>query len=340
MTTACTEILRVAPGDPDGPQRESLASLIIRTARENDSSPGMLLEQKFASGALDGLRCNSRALGTSIGQSINGSSTIARAFVERTEQLTQFNNLQACTTLAFAPFTTMNGLQRRRLAWSMEFLRDQKEPYYPLLWALEPVRVCLASKKPLVSLCPKCRKPLATLSGGSWVGKCNYCGVSLGSCKVKGSTSGDPVSSAIKDLDYEIWIAEQLGEFIRFQTRNTLPVDFDYTGTIIHWFGKFGIKNTRAAAIEIGASQQAVTNWLNDQTIPRLRMTMNLCWVFGVSLLQFLKKEVPRDHDGKLRQSIDAGMRHNSPSRRCRIDKLRQSNCCSPYREGCRFGRR
>ena len=321
MKQSCTEVLRVSPGDQHGGLRESLASLIIRTARENDISPGVFLEQKYASGALDGLRCNSRALGTSIGQSINGSSDIARAFVERTEQLTQYQNLQASTLLAFAPFTTMNGLQRRHQAWCMEFLRNQDMQYYPLLWSLEPVRVCLATKKPLSSLCPQCRKPLATLSGGSWVGRCNYCGVSLSSYRVKGSTSTDPVGRAIKDLNYEIWIAEQLGEFIRYQVNNRLPESYSYTRTLSFWLDKFNIKNTSSSAKELGASQQAISNWLGNQAIPRLRMTLNLCWVFGVSLMQFLKMEEPKGHDGKLQQSMEGGVRHNSPSRRRRIDK-------------------
>jgi hypothetical protein len=122
-------------------------------------------------------------------------------------------------------------------------------------------------------------------------------------------------------LDYEVWVAEQLGEFIRFQTKESLPDDFSYTDTVKFWLNKFEIKNTKTAAAEIGASQQAVTNWLADGTRPRLRMTMNLCWVFGVTLLQFLKREVPSGHNGKLKPSIDAGTRHASPSRRRRIDK-------------------
>lgn len=346
MTSTCTELMRAMPQGSDGPLRESLASLLIRTARENDATPARLLAGKFSSeNGSHGFQFTSRALGVSIGQSINGSGDVTRAFVRRAEELTRLDRLQCSTTIAFASFTTINGLLRQQLAWGPEFLNRRTIKYYPLQWALDPVRVCSETKKPLVSLCPHCREPLAMLCGSSDVARCNRCGGALDVTKV-GPCAADPVASSIRDLEYEIWVAEQLGEYIRFQITDTLPENFSYTETLRFWMDTFELKVSRASAKQLGASHNAMINWLRDGAIPRLRMTLNLCWVFGVSLLQFLKHEVPRKHSGKLEASIDAGMRHASVSKRRRIDRadleaqltsiIRENKFANmPFREIC-----
>lgn len=149
MNAACPELLRVHPCDPNGPLRESLSSLLVRTAAENDVTPARLLAQKFSHGM--GANWGSRTIGCAVGQSLNGSGELAARFVARAEQLTQLSNLRACTTISFAPFATKNGLLRSHLAWSPELLVSASELYHPLLFALDPVRVCPASRRPLIS---------------------------------------------------------------------------------------------------------------------------------------------------------------------------------------------
>ncbi|ACB74324.1 TniQ family protein [Opitutus terrae] len=323
MKSSCTEILRVTPCDPDGAQRESLASLLVRTARENDVSPAQLLEWKFATGTgLQMLKFSTRALGRSVGQSINGCSEVARMLVNRTEQLTRLDGLRRSTTLAFAPFTTFNGLLRQQLAWSVQSLRSQETKYYPLLWALEPVRVCPETRKPLGSLCPTCRQSLVLLSGGSHIGRCYRCGSSLFETNI-GAVPADPIVGSIRSIDYEVWVARELGNFIRFQTVESLSEDFSYHRALEHWLDLFELRSNRDAAKALGASPLALFRWRSNKAIPRLRMTLNLCWVFGISLVDFLLLRRPSGHDGRLRQSIDAGMRHAAVSTRRRIDKAR-----------------
>ncbi|MBI2518166.1 MAG: TniQ family protein [Opitutae bacterium] len=323
MNFAGTKLLRVKPEDPNGPYRESLASLFIRTARENDTSPAALLEQKFGNkDAAPVLRCSQQAFGQSIGQSLNGSGSIAQALVDRTESLTKLSSLRTLTTIAFSQFTTINGLLRQNLAWGAIFLRDSETKYYPLLWALDAVRVCPKAKKALMSICPKCREPMAVLTGSSWIGRCHRCRAVLEDGKPSSNTT-DPVSNQIKNIDYEIWIAQQLGEFIELQEGDTLKSDFAYTDTLRFWFDWFDLGASAASARMLGVSQPAICKWLGDKSIPRLRTTMNLCWVFGLTLRQFLSCAPPAEHDGKLRESIDAGTRHASVSRRRRIDKAK-----------------
>jgi len=302
MKATCTEILRAAPRCPNGTQRESLASVFMRTAEENDRSPALLLKGKFSELSQFGAHYAGRAMGGVFGQTLNGSSHQTQATVERIEQLTQLTNLRASTTLAFAPFATPNGLLRKHLAWDPTKLAN--DSYYPLLWALEPVKVCSESRKPLVCLCPRCRSQLPTLTGSSRVGECYRCRHPLSKVTNENS-SAEPIARTIQSLDYEVWIAQQLGEFIEFQIQGSLPADFNYTETLRYWFDKFDLRKSRSSAAVLGVSQPSISIWFSTGAIPKLRATLNLCWVFGVSLLQFLRQEVPPAHNGILVKPID-----------------------------------
>jgi hypothetical protein len=303
------------PCDPAGPLRESLTSLLIRTAAENEVSPTQLLERKFRSDTSEGLlHCTSRSLGISVGQSINGPGSFARAFVARAEELTRLSNLQASTALCFGPLTTKNGLMRKHLAWSPEFLQLSAPIYYPLLWALEPVRVCSKTRQPLISRCPNCRNPISTFSGGSRVGLCNRCGTNL-SATPAGGVGSDSLFNLVKDLDYEIWIANQLGDFIRESATGTATNSHSYFECLHYWMEAFELRNASAVAKALGTTSAVVCTWLQEQSTPRLRTTLNLCWVLGVSLLEFVRRKIPESHDGRLRAPVDLRVPRAAASR-------------------------
>jgi hypothetical protein len=317
----CTELLRVRPGDEMGPQRESLLSLIVRTAAENDVSPAKLLTLKFNDPeSRDSPKLISRTVGASLGKSINGGGRIASYFIQKTEALTQLNNLSASTTTAFSKFTPENGLLRNKLAWSPGFLSDHPTEYYPLLWALDATRVCLHTNKPLASACPLCRNELNVLSGAMRIGKCYRCGTNLSAMdKHLGVTN--PLAQGIKNIDYEIWVARELGNFIKYQASHELPTDLSFSLSFRFWLNKFGLKNDSKSSTQLGITTQAMHNWFSKKTKPRLRMTLNLCWIFNLPLLDFLLCQQPISHSGILRPSADAGERHATTSVRRPLDK-------------------
>ena len=321
MISSRTKLLRVKPADPEGANRESFASLLVRTASANDVSPAILLERAFSDeDKLRTLRFSSRTVGQSLGQTLNGSSHVTQQIVTRAEELTQLAGLNASTTLAFAPFSTVNGLLRPKLAWSPRFLRDSTTEYYPLLWALDAVRVDPTTREPLVCTCPSCRQTLNVLSGGTRIGVCYRCGSRLAAKGAAGRMK-DPLSATIRNLDYELWIAEQLGAYIAFQCREPLPDDFDCNRTVQFWIDQFGLKVDAKTAAQLGVSYLTLTQWASRETMPRIRTTLNLCWVFGISLLEFLHRKLPQAHSGSLRESIDGGVRKIAPSVRRPVEK-------------------
>jgi transcriptional regulator with XRE-family HTH domain len=158
------------------------------------------------------------------------------------------------------------------------------------------------------------------MSGSSRIGVCPKCRAPLAEA-LRGTSAADPVASAIRNLDYEIWIAEQLGGYIAYQVNNSVGDDFDYNEVLQFWFRKFEIQNSVASAELLGVSQSAISIWLSTGAIPKLRVTLGLCWVFGLTLLEFLHRRLPASHDGKLRPPAEVKVRQNSVFRRRPIDR-------------------
>lgn len=321
MIAPRSSVFRTSPIEASGALRESMVSLIVRTAAINDVTPATFISRKIAEGTSSScLRYAARLVGPSLGQTINGSSQITDDIVTSMERLTLLTGLSASTTKAFAPISTINGLLRQGLAWSSGVLAQSNEPHFPLLWALEPVRACLKTRQPLQSICPHCCKPLLGFTGAMVIGRCGKCGGNLAESAAVASKI-NPLAAKIRDLDYEVWVAEQLGRFIQSQSKNPLPANFSYSETLQHWFQEFGIVRPKQLTECLGTTAASYHGWIGRKSIPRLRTTLNICWIFQLSLHDFLFRRRPENHDGKFRASIDNRHHGIRTGRRYKIDR-------------------
>lgn len=317
------ELFGVDIREPDTPARESLASIVIRLAAANDVSCGRLVDLRYnGTGGVNPIRCCLRSLGRSAGQSINGKRAYAQAFARRTEELASLKNLSASTAIGFGEVSTRNGLLRRTFSWSPQFMAQQEVPYHPLVWAFEAVRVCPITRTPLISVCPnpRCRRELPTFAGTSMIDRCCRCGTGFHVNPGK-NISTDPLASSIRSMDYEVWVADQIGDCIAAIAKGSDIAPYSFHRVLQHWFDLFEIRTPGEAAKLTGSGDFAISNWLNQEAIPRLRSTLNLSWVFGVSLRDFLSLSVPNDHDGRLRGSVEPNARQIGKSRRVPIDR-------------------
>jgi hypothetical protein len=152
------------------------------------------------------------------------------------------------------------------------------------------------------------------------IGQCYRCGASL-SRSGDHQAAADPVIGSIRNMDYELWIAQQMGEFIQYQTQNPMPLDFKYVDTLQFWLGRFSLSCNLPSAKLLGVSDQVLHNCFRREIKPRLRVTLNLCWVMGLSLVEFVLKRSPKMHTGSLRPSVEARARHASVSVRKKINR-------------------
>jgi hypothetical protein len=125
----------------------------------------------------------------------------------------------------------------------------------------------------------------------------------------------------VKCLDYEVWVAEQLGTYIQFQSDHHLPENFDFATVLNFWLRKFELSPSYVSAKLFGRTHNVLASWAERGNKPRLRATLNLCWVFGVSLIEFIQCQVPAKHDGRLRKSVDGQEPTISASHRRLINK-------------------
>ena len=152
------------------------------------------------------------------------------------------------------------------------------------------------------------------------IGKCYRCGSDLSSMdKNLGTTN--PIAKGIKNIEYEIWVATELGSFIQYQASHELPEALSFSTSFRFWLDKFGLKNNNKSCTQLGLPKQAYYNWLKFQAKPRLRMTLNICWILNLSLIDFLLCRQPDSHSCTLRPSADIGERHALTSVRRPLDK-------------------
>lgn len=301
-----TSILRCPPKAIGTSNAESLVSLIARTAYENGVTVAKFFNSK--------VRCESvrttavfsiGSLRQTVATTIDGCSPATEAIVARMESLTGYSDLRACTALAFEPIAGCNGLLRSSGAICAKYLREVPTSFYPLLWHLEAIRVCPTTRMPLRSICPFCERTLRPLTTSISIGKCPTCHRDLRMVSRKGPVR-DPLAEAITDFEYEIWVSEQVGEYIANSLSFPFPADYSFENSLRFWMRQFGLCWNEECARKIGAFKPALGNWLNSGQKPRLRMVLSLCWVFGASLTDFLLCRVPTRHPGVLRSPPEA----------------------------------
>ena len=112
---------------------------------------------------------------------LNGISTTTDQWVQTLELLTKQTNLRILTMLPWAGAISHRGLYRKTQAWCSacyEEWREAEEPIYqPLLWALEPIKVCPRHQIQLQERCPflDCQKSQTFLAPRAQLGYCTHC---------------------------------------------------------------------------------------------------------------------------------------------------------------------
>jgi hypothetical protein len=143
---------------------------------------------------------------------INGKRQTARNWVTLIERLSGQRSLSALTMLPWQSVVADMALLRRVRAWCPKCLAEQKREkriiYEHLSWALAAVNVCADHEIKLQTKCPHCERTSSPLSGKLIPGRCSRCLRWLGN-----SSLGMSASQATDD-QYELWVANQLGQLI------------------------------------------------------------------------------------------------------------------------------
>jgi transcriptional regulator with XRE-family HTH domain len=224
---------------------------------------------------------------------VNGISDGATKFVAALEYLTKRLDLRFLTLLSWAEVLTPRKLLRRCRAWCPDCFYDwragSKTIYEPLLWAIDVVKICSIHQRYLVSTCPHCTNQVSMLKTKSRAGYCFVCEKWLGGSGIIDSTENKPDEA---ELSFQLWVVENVGEILAAATelqsrplrgnlaRSTSSViDYCYEGV------------AKKLATTLGKSKSSVWGWKSGSNKPSLGKILTLCYVAGISLLDFLTSE-------------------------------------------------
>lgn len=203
--------------------------------------------------------------------------------------LTGRADVRGASLVPWAPVLSHVGLIRRERAWCpacyQAWQAAQQTVYEPLLWAVQEVLICPRHRQPLATHCPqtKCRRAQPYLTSRRRPGVCAYCGAWLGA----DPSSQPQVSTA--ELAWQHWVAKVVGELLAHASRLEAVPGADRlayaTGVCVQ---QLGDGYPHRLARRMGRNEAVMEKLRGGPQRPTLGTLLRLCYVAGVTLVQFL----------------------------------------------------
>lgn len=279
---------RLFPIEPIGvstPLVESLSSYLMRLAASHTVLLRVLAKQEIRSVIPKSYKsgdlfCIKHRTGT-----VNGTGVIAFDLVQALEKLTFRKDLTFLTLLKWSQVFPQRQLTRPVKAWCpicyQNWFSDNKIIYDPLLWSFQEVNICLKHKIPLKTCCPHCYSELPPLASNSRPGYCNYCEQWL----------GQEISiniTALENENWQVWVINNLGSILANSPNLSIIAKEQVAQSLQASIEQTTQGNIAAFARLIGFPKNQVWMWSKGKVLPQLSVLLKICYLFNLSLLEFL----------------------------------------------------
>jgi AraC-like DNA-binding protein len=218
---------------------------------------------------------------------VNGVSALATEMVSLTERLTLLPGIASTSLVRWKEFMSRHELFRHYRAWCVDCYSEQAAKgdtlYDLLLWVVLPVKVCSKHRLPLSENCPNCQKRIQPSLKHYRPGSCPHCRTFLGAKKSEVTTV------AIDDLDYEFWVADNIGSLIAASP--LLPVTTarqNVTAAINHCCNLMVEGNSNMLARLLKVAETTSRLWVTGRGFPSLKILSALSYLTEIPLIKFL----------------------------------------------------
>jgi hypothetical protein len=279
------------------PYVESLTSYFSRLAEEHHVFPGMLMKKVVEPLVRDFSRRKDMRRFYRIGGNqtnlLNAIGSPAIAMVHCLEQLTLYSGLSNLTLLKWADVLSIKNLIREVKSWCplcyQEWRTMGQIVYDPLLWVLEPVKMCILHHCRLSTRCPHqgCQQSLPLLTWRSLPGCCVFCQRWLGVASDLSYTS----ASCLKEdeLVWQQWVIENIGHLLALTPMIELPpIRKQVHGKLALAIQDISEGNVASFARSLGTNKSRVQRWLAKKNWLHIEALLHVCYFLGCSLSEFL----------------------------------------------------
>ncbi|MFC0416993.1 TniQ family protein [Cytobacillus solani] len=200
---------------------ESFTSYLMRVAYEHNVSIGHLINKLVAaylnkeylerSSIFGGNRFYEGA------KTINGYMENSKDIVGVMEMITSRSDLSNLTLSRWKDFIPLRNLLKDTLTWCPEciqsWMQSGQHIYYPLIWYIKSVRVCLKHSCFLVEVCPACNKRVDILRRQMIGGYCSNCFTSL-------AQFGVIEKLDLEELKWQTFVVQNIKELLKIDISN------------------------------------------------------------------------------------------------------------------------
>lgn len=279
-----SRLFTLNPAETSPDQRESLISLLIRTGGAHSVNPRRLIAAVFGEAAPEIEVLAYPGFFNRLAGTLNGLGQYADLFVRAMERLTGQEGLRSLTLLPWKDLFPHNGqgMLARHPRWCSACLLEQRrvreDIYFPLLWSLEPYRVCTIHHRPLDGQCPHCGKRQPFLSRYPDQAVCHHCLRSL--IHLRPADAGAEATSVSQ---FEIWVANALGDMLAQHGDPAFVPSADQFRTAVLVLVESRSGGNRAAFCRsIGFNRYALKGWLAQGERPAITQFLALSYAVQV----------------------------------------------------------
>jgi len=221
----------------------------------------------------------------------NGSDTLAADLVGMIEKLVLITGIAPMTFALWSGIVPRRELLRKYRSWCANCYAEQAAgggPIYDLLmWAVFSVNICPRHRCLLIEKCPGCWKQIPPILANYLPGFCPYCRTWLGAQDA--SSVSIVVPANINDLDYQLWIADNIGDVIAYSpTLPTKPIRQNVVDAFNHCINQAAEGNASILERWLNVSSGQSWRWADGDTIPAIKILLKLSYLIRVPLLKLL----------------------------------------------------
>ncbi|AST93230.1 hypothetical protein BC6307_19190 [Sutcliffiella cohnii] len=268
---------------------ESLTSYLTRIAAEHNNSVGQIVN-KLVIPNLDKeyLHLSSNYGGNRFyegAKTLNGYMENSSDVVSVIEKLTSRSDLASLTLLNCRGIIPLRGLFKNTLSWCPHCIREWKENgksiYYPLIWYLEPIKICLVHSCYLSKTCSACDNTQDILRRQSIVGLCQNCFEELDDCSVS-------LECENENIEWQNYVTKCISSLLTYRERGLSSESLKLVRNLnlINQEVFEGNQNKFSKTFKYGKS--TVCGWLKGDKTPTLINQIYISYRLNIDLEELL----------------------------------------------------
>ncbi|SIS43461.1 TniQ family protein [Salimicrobium flavidum] len=312
-------IYNLPPINEDLLTKESLTSYLVRLSNEHQLTVNdmvrRVLEIEFNKNSIDKKINFSKYLFEN-SETINGYGKSASELVIALNELSSREGIEKLTFLNWKKLIPSRNLLDKNFKYCPDCLKDWKDEnklYYPLIWGLNLVEVCIKHQKRLLNYCVNCNEQITFLKGKMVLGRCSKC---------FGLLYDDNFLPQKINVDgFQKYVHINLNYLISLDSIDYESCRNDFINNLNIIQTKYFNNELKSMSVELQIPKTSLYEYLTGEQFPSLKNLVSIGYSMNLSIRSLLEKEISLNADSP--KSCDRIDIHKKTSGGTPIDRLK-----------------